>query len=404
MRKFSYTIFDSKSSKRSEGKVEADSVELAVQSLQSEGYTVLHIKEDNPLSLGNINQIQLGGVSEKTKVLFIRQLSTMISAGLPLVQSLELLQDQGKGKFKTILQGVVQSVRGGKSLGDAFSLHKDIFTFSQISLIRAGEGSGKFEEILNKMADDMERSQTMHSKIRGAFIYPIVLLCIAIGVVVMLLIIMIPQMESLYASFNAKLPWETESLVMGSNIVINYWWLIITIIAVVTGFLMYYKNTKGGKHTLDLIFIHTPIFGSLISKSAVANFARIMSMFTQAGIPILDALEMAANSMSNELYASAIRDAAKKVEKGIPLSTPIGENKLFPPILSKMILIGESTGSMTTVLDKLAQYFESEVDTTASNLTKLMEPITLVMMGIIVGYLAVAIYLPIYNLSSVITS
>lgn len=403
MKKFKYLVFDNKKNQKKEGSLDSVDRNSAVSALQAEGYMVLHITEDDGLSINKLNQINLTGISQKEKVLFIRQLATMISAGLPLVQGLYILQGQSKGQLASIIGDLIKSVEGGQTFGDALALHPDFLSHVQISLVRAGERSGKFDIILSNMADDAEKSAATASKIRGAMIYPAVILCAAVGVVIMVLTTLIPTISALYDSFgNASLPWETESLVVLSNLVLTKWWLLIAILVIIIVAFRYYKNTPDGKLMLARIILLIPIVNKIVTGSNIVRFTRTMSLLVSSGIPILDALDMTAQSMSNVVFINAVTHFKDKVERGIPLSFTISEVPLFPPMLSKMISIGESTGKMDELLSKTAQYFDNELNNLVNNLTKIMEPITLFVMGGIVGYIAVAIYLPIYSLGSVI--
>lgn len=356
--------------------------------------------------LDNFTQVPIAKqkIPLKEKVNFFREFSTMIEAGLPLDQALDISHSQTSNKgFQNVLNQIKVDVRGGSSLGDAFSKYPKIFQLIEVNLIKAGEASGKLDEVLNRLADDVQNSQSLQSKIRGAFVYPAFVLVVAAVVVIVIVTKLVPSMQSLYEGFGIKsLPGPTEFLVVVSNILTNYYIVIAIVLIILVATFTYYVKTPDGKAVWDTLILKLPIFGDLLSKYQLVKFIKTYILLISAGIPVINALNLVANSMSNALFVKAIKDSAEKVEKGISLAVALSAYDVVPSILWKTLQIGEETGKTEQILTKIGKYYEDEVNDKVNNLTRLIEPVLLVVLGGIVGFIAIAIYLPIYNFATFI--
>lgn len=401
--KFNYKIVDGTSRQRS-GEIEGESMEKVADGLLSQGFTILELKPAG-FNFDSFKNINIGGIPFAEKVVFMRQMSFMISAGLPLTQSLEIARDQiNNNTFKTRIDQVIKDISGGAPLSRSFEKQGDTFDIVTRNLLKAGEESGKLDLIMNRVADDMEKKQEFRGKVTGALIYPIVILIAIAAVVVALLVFMIPEMSKLYAGSNAKLPFITQLIVDASNFLTKGPGGIITLIVLICigiGF-WYYRKTTSGRLVTDKLLLKIPIIGDLLVKSNVAEFSRTFSMLITAGVPILDALKLVGDSTNNMLFRIEIDDARKKVEKGLPLSAPLLNGTAFPKLMGHMVKVGEETGKIDEVVAKIGEQYAKEVDMMTSNLSRLMEPVILIVMGVVVGGLALAVYLPILNLGSAI--
>lgn len=398
MAKYYYTA-RSKEGKLEKGEYEAASQGQVVDWLHSKGLVVVNVEEGRGLDISRMGEVNIGNVPLNEKVVFMRQLATMVGAGLPLTQSLEILATQAQNKaFKRSLAEIVKDVRGGSGLADSMARQKGVFTDITINLVRAGEESGNLEGIFLRLADNMEQKRSFKGKVKGAMIYPVIIIIAIIIVVAVLLVTMVPQMTELYEEFDAQLPLATRLLVWMSDVMINYWWLLISVVVILIVSFISYRRSKAGREMTDELVLVIPVFGKLTVDSQVAEFARTLEMLMKSGIPIVDALNIVADSLGNVVFQDAVRKAAKAVERGIPLAKPISEEEKFPMIVSQMIAVGEETGKVDVILGKLTDYFTEEVNHTVNNLTTLMEPVILLVMGGVIGFIAIAIYLPIFQL------
>lgn len=403
MKNFNYVAVNKKGEKVV-GVLEANSKDEIASILIDSGVTPLKISEK--VQVGNILNISLTGnsIGIKDKVLFLREFSTMISAGLALDDSLEVSISQTENKlFKSVLDGITKDIRSGSSLADAFQKYPNIFKPIEVSLIRAGEVSGKLDTILLRLAEDVEKSAQLNAKVRGALSYPFFVILIAGAVVSLIVVKLVPAMSSLYASFGAKtLPLPTQILVWLSDFMISYWWLVTFLLIVLYFGYKYYTAREDGRIVKDSLILKLPVVGDLVGKYQVVTFIKTYSMLLASGIPVINSLNLVGESLSNRLYAKAVQGAAKDLEKGISLAAALSKYEVIPSILWRTIAIGEETGKTEEILNKVGKYFEEEVNDKVNNLTRLLEPVLLVVLGGAVAFIAVAIYLPIYNFSSVV--
>lgn len=403
MQKFRYKIIDKQNQVR-EGEATGDDIQQVGTSLIEQGFTILELNS-NGLSLDRLKETNIGGVPFKDKVLFIRQLSFMINAGIPLAQALELSFNQNENaQFKNIIGVILKDVQMGNSFAKSLEKQGKVFDEVVVNLVRAGEESGKLDIILNRVADDLEKKQEFNSKVKGALIYPVVILFAIVIVVLMLLVYMIPQMSQLFADKGSELPLITRIIVSISDFVRGFGGVVTLFgfLAAACSF-YYYRRTPSGRLVTDGLLLRLPIFGELVSKAQVASFCRTFSMLLTAGVPMLDALKLVADSTKNKVVGSTIMTVREKVEKGVPLSQPFLTTNVFPPLMGHMIRVGEETGQIDIIIDKVGLQYAKDVDQMASNLNKLMEPLILIVMGVIIAVLAVAVYLPVFQLGSVVS-
>ena len=385
------------------GKIEAKSQQEVVDQLLEKKLIVVSVKEDTGFSLDRLNEVNIGGVPMKEKVVFVRQLSTMVSAGLPITQALDILRQQIENpRFKKIVDNVFADVQGGISLARAFSKHDDSFDDITISLIRAGEESGNLETILERVATEMEDKKSLQEKIKSAFTYPIIIVVVIVIVIVLLVTVLVPSMKEIYDDFDADLPWATQALVNMSDFALAYWWVILLGVIALAVAIKLFLDTEKGLRVWHKIILKLPVFGMLTSKIQITQFTRLLGLLLDSGLSIVDALELTASSLSNLHFRDAVMEAKVDVEKGIPMATPLARSEYFPLIVSQMVAVGEESGEISEILGKMTQYYKSEVDVMTTNLTTLLEPMILVVMGVVIGFIAFAVYTPMFSLVEVI--
>jgi len=401
MAKYKYSARDNKG-KVIEGKLEARDPQALAEILQDRGLIVVSIKEQLSIDLEEMGQINIGGIPMKEKVIFMRQLATMVGAGLPITRGLQIMEQQvSNPMFRRVITQVKTSVESGKTLADSFRESDEVFDDVTINLIEAGESSGNLDVILNKLAIELEESKKLGDKLRGALTYPIILLVIIIGVMGLMMFVLVPSMTDIYSEFDAELPAITQFMMGMSNFFIGYWWVVLVLVlSLVIGYKVWVDTPKG-KRTRDKILLKIPIMGVIISKMQIAQFTRLLSLLMTGGLPIIKALELTALSLSNEMFKEVILQSRDDVEKGGSLALPIARSEYYPLIVSSMIAVGEETGELDTVLERVAQYYKDEVDTATESVSSLLEPIFLIVMGLVIAFISLAIYMPMFQLSEV---
>lgn len=401
MKKFEYSVRTSEGAVQ-RGEMEADSRTKVVRSLQEKGLIVVKVEEKIAL-FGALAEINIGGVPIDEKVVFMRQLATMISSGLPLTQAMEILTAQATNpQFKKVLKQVLADIEGGNSMANSFKKHPGVFDNVILNLIKAGEDSGKLEEVFLRLADEMESQRDFQSKVKSAMIYPIIIFITIFVVVALVMIFMIPAISDIYGEFGGELPTVTAILIAMSNFTRDFWWVVIIMLAAFAAGYKYYSETPSGRRVLDGAKLKAPVFGDLMTKIQLAQFTQTLHLLVESGLPILNALDLVAGSLSNTLFQEAVRNAASEVEKGSSLAIPLSRSEEFPLIISQMIGVGEETGRLDEVLKKMAEYYTSEVNTMTNNLASIMEPLMLLIMGVAIGFIAVAVYMPLFTLADVV--
>jgi len=402
MKKFKYSARDT-SGKIIKGDIEAKDAEAVTDILHDRGLIVVSVKEAFGLDLERLAEINIGGVPMKEKVIFMRQMSTMVGAGLPLARALEIMVQQASNPmFKRVLQEVLAAIQSGKTLANSFREQNEVFDPITLNLIEAGEESGNLETILERLATELEESKSLGDKLRSAMIYPIIILVIIVVVMVLMMLVLVPSMADIYGDFGAELPLVTRILMGMSDFFIKYWWAILVVFAVVFIGVKYYLDTAKGKRNFDKITLKIPVIGGIISKMQLSQFTRILALLLGSGLSIIKALELTAQSLTNEMYRDTVMAAKEEVEKGGALAIPIARSEYFPLLVSSMIAVGEETGEIDAVLEKVSQYYKDEVDVATSSMSSILEPVFLVIMGLAVGFIALAVYMPMFQLSSAI--
>lgn len=406
LKKFKYVATD-KTNQQVIGTYKAQSREQVADYLRNRELFVVSITQDIGLDFESLSNIQIGGVSLKDRMLLVKQLSTMLKAGLPLVQTLEILTKQidNKSLQENMIQ-VQSEVEGGTTLSAAFQKHTKIFSEVQINLISAGEKSGNMTEVIAQVAEDMQKSHELRSKIRSALIYPAIIFIAIFIVLIILVTFMIPTVETLYKDFNAedKIPAITRLLVSVSNFFSNPVGLVVMFIILLVTYVSFqsYNRTENGHYVIGSLMLKLPVAGQIIRKMQLAQFGRLLSMLLKSGVSIIDALQIVANALDNPVYKKAVSETIEDVSKGVPLAVPLAKSNVFPLLYTRMVSTGEQTGNLDQVLADMGAFYEAEVNDLTNNLTKLMEPIILLVVGGMVGFLAVAVYLPIYQIGNVI--
>jgi type IV pilus assembly protein PilC len=347
----------------------------------------------------------LGGrVKDKDIVVFTRQFATMIDAGLPLVQALDILSAQVENKaLSNTLAQVKVDVESGATYADALKKHPRIFSELYVNMVAAGEAGGILDTILNRLATYIEKAMKLKKKVKGAMVYPAVVTSIAVLVIAIIMIFVVPTFAKMFATLGGTLPLPTRIIINMSNFIAGLGGLIVLLIGIATTvFIVQVRRTEKGKYIIDRLLLRMPIFGMLLNKVAVAKFTRTLGTLVSSGVPILDGLEITAKTSGNKVLEYAIMDVRKGVVGGKTLSEPITKAKVFPPMVTHMIAVGESTGALDAMLAKIADFYDDEVDAAVSNLTAMMEPMLMVFLGGTVGFIVVAMYLPIFRLITLI--
>lgn len=396
---FTYTAREQASGQVIKGSIQADSEVAAADLLMQKDLVPVKIVPANTGGFLGINLASLERVSAKERVIFTRQLSTLIKAGLPITQALATAVDQVTSeKFKDILQKIVASVEGGTTLAESFGQYPAVFNKTYVSLVKAGESSGTLDVTLERLATQQEKELAIASKVRGALIYPILVFAVIVVVIGFMLVYVLPQITTLYDSLGKELPIYTSILLGVSQFTIKYWWLtLLMTIAVVFGIRAWVQSPSGRK-TLDRFKLNAPIFGKLFRKVYMARFARTMGSLVASGVPMLDALDITGEAVNNVIIKDIIDGAAKQVKGGKALSSTLTGHKYVLPLVPQMIRIGEDSGTLGDMLDKVATFFEDEVDQTVKNLATIIEPAMMILLGGMVFFMIAAILLPVYSL------
>ena len=399
MKRYTYKAKD-KTGQVVKGEVEASTEQSAVKLLQQKGLVVIELKPARGGIAAMISTLK-DRISNEDVANFTRQLSTMVNAGLPIIDALAILRQQSEGPMKKVISQILADVEGGESLSSALSRHPKVFSPTFIALIKSGEVGGVVDEVLARLADNLEKQQEFQGKVKGALIYPAIII-IGMGIVgLIMMIFVIPRLTTLYDEFDADLPTPTKILIGLSNMVVRFWpFVLLLAIAGIYGFSKYRETDKGRRKTDELIF-KLPIIGDLQRQVMLTEVTRTLSLMVGSGVSILESLTITAGVVGNVIIADALKDVASQVEKGFPIAYAFAKHpEAFPFILSQMVAVGEETGKMDEVLGKISHVFEVESDQKVKALTSAVEPLVMVLLGLGVGFLVIAIILPIYNLTS----
>jgi type IV pilus assembly protein PilC len=379
-----------------EGVLAADTKEVALATLRRQNIVVTGIRERGK----EISLTKMGRkVPSKILAVFTRQFSVMIDAGLPLVQCLEILANQQEHKnFAKILLQVRQDVEAGSTLADAMRRHPKAFDDLYVNMVAAGEAGGILDTILQRLSTYIEKAVKLRAQVRAALIYPIAVICIAAIVVAVILLKVIPTFAALFTSLGAELPFATRVVIWSSNQLARYFpFIVILIVAAVFFFRRYYKTYRG-RRVVDGAMLKAPIIGMILRKIAVARFCRTLATLTSSGVPILESLDITARTAGNAIVEDAIIETRKSVENGKTLVEPLKDSEVFPNMVVQMIGVGEQTGALDAMLNKIAEFYEDEVDIAVAGLVKLLEPVMIFILGVVIGGIVIAMYLPMFTL------
>ncbi len=376
----------------STGTMDAVSRDEVVANLRKQRMVLIRLREAKKTTRG-------GRIATRDIVIFTRQFATMINAGLPLVQALDILAQQTDNKaLAEVTRQVVYDVESGHTLADALSKHPRAFTALYVNMVAAGEAGGILDTILLRLAVFLEKNDLIVRKVKGAMIYPAVIFSVALIAVVVLLIFVIPTFQQMFASVNMELPLPTRIVIGLSDFLQGYWWLLIlAIVAVGFGIQRYYA-TENGKLVIDRLLLRAPVVGDLLRKSAVSRFTRTLGTLISSGVSILDGLEITARTAGNRVIHDAVMESRGSIAGGETIAQPLQKSGVFPPMVTSMIAVGEATGGLDEMLTKIADFYDDEVDAAVGALLSLMEPIMIVVLGVIVGGMIVAMYLPIFGM------
>ena len=394
-----------------EGKTAKGVVKKGEMEAPSEAAIRIHLRQQNIIPTGissKAKEITLPlpykkKVQQRAVAVFTRQLATMIDAGLPLVQSLEVLSSQQETKlFKNIIREIREDVEGGSTFAGALKKHPVTFNELYTNLVVAGEEGGILDTILGRLATYIEKAEALKKKVKSALIYPATIVTVAVAVVIILMVFVIPVFETMFQGAGQTLPLPTVIVLGMSRMIKRYIIFIIpAVILLIILFKRYYK-TDSGRAVVDRLLLRLPVFGPLFRKIAVARFSRTLGTLVSSGVPILDGLSIVSRTSGNRAIETAIMNARASIREGETIAEPLSRSSLFPPMVIQMIAVGESTGALDSMLSKIAEFYEDEVDVAVSNLTSLLEPLLMVFLGIVIGGVVIAMYLPIFNMASAV--
>jgi len=398
---FKYTAKD-QDSKPVTGKIVADNKALVLEELRKRKLIIISISE---VKESNLTKVSFS--SQKVKgddiVIFSRQLATMVDAGIPILQAIEALQEQiTHPYFKSIIMAIRDDIQLGTSLYAAFAKHTKVFDTLFINMVKVGETGGVLSEVLDRIAGYMEKTLRLQRKVKSALVYPTVVVFMAIIITTVLLVKVVPTFAGIYASFDQELPAMTQLLLTVSNIIkTQLLWYIAGLIILGFVFARLNRTEKGGL-AIDRLKLRLPIFGSLLRKVAISRFARTLATLTQSGVPILESLDIVGKSCGNRALELVIENVKNSVREGESIATPLMKSPVFPPMVTRMIAIGEKSGQMEKMLNKIAEFYEDQVDAAVAGLTSIIEPLIIGFLGIVVGFIVIALFLPIINITQVL--
>jgi len=398
---FSYKAKDN-TGKLEEGKIQANSQKQAVDTLHKRGLFVLSLGEENKTNITKISFRKK--VSLKDKIIFTNQLAMMIKGGLPLIEALEALEEQTENEtFHKAISQIMADVQGGSALSKSLEKHPKIFSKLYVSVTASGEQSGKLDQVLERLSDQLQKDYDLISKVKTAVSYPIVIVCALVGVMILMLIFVVPQLKSIFDEMGVALPLPTRMILGTSAFIINYWYIVIIFLILLYFGIRYWSRTVKGGFLIDEFKIKVPIFGQLVQKIYMASFTRTTGTLIAAGLPMLNILATVKEVVGNKVYQPVFEQISKDVENGATLSNALRKHKkIFPPMIAQMVSVGEKSGKVDEVLFHLATFYDKEVEATTSNLTALIEPILILVIGAAIGVAIVSIIMPIYSLVNVI--
>lgn len=375
----------------------------AAASLMDKGLVPILIKEADSAKSGGslLAKLTASKVKLSDKVIFSRQFATMINAGVPIAQSLSILKEQSASKTLTAVIGeIATAVEGGSTLANALSTHPEVFSQIYVNMVRAGETGGILDQVLERLAVQQEKDAEIISKVKSAMIYPGVITAATVGAFFFLMTVIVPKLAAIFVDSGITLPIYTRIMLAMSNFMVHDWYILIAGFVGLGIAFTRYRKSKSGRRTIDKLLLKTPIIGPILMKVNIARFSRTFGSLMASGISVLDAIDATANALGSSVYRDALADVARQVKNGRPMSEPIRKNPIFPAIVGQMIAVGEETGQLDTILLKLADFYEREVDTVIAGITSIIEPILILVLGTMVGFIVISVFGPISALES----
>jgi type IV pilus assembly protein PilC len=400
MPSFSYIARDSATGREIRSTVDASNEANAVAALLNRNMMVVSIQE----KIAKKGRTSGGKVALADLVIFTRQLATMVDAGLAMVQSLQALSEQSENKLmREVIKDVTTRVEGGDSFSEALLKHPKVFTKLYVSMVGAGERGGLLAEILSRLATYLENTARLRKKVKSSMMYPAAVTVVAIGITIFLLVKVVPTFSDIFSQLGGKLPTPTQYLINVSNALRNNFIYFMVVAGAIIGGWLYYIKTPVGRKFWDARRIRLPIFGSIAHKICLARFARTMASLVRSGVPILEVLAIVQNTVGNVIMEAAIKNAASDIERGEGISNALSKHPIFPTMIIRMMSAGEQTGKIDTMLERVADFLDEEIETTLSGLTSLIEPLLIVFLGVVVGGIVICMFLPIFKLSELVS-
>lgn len=402
MPKFEYVVKDAEG-KDIKGTQEAADVGALVSVLRSKGYTIVRVKETRGRGLFGGPKIKgkKRRITADDMVVFSRQVATMVGAGVTLMQALDVLGEQmDNAKFQSIIYDMKRDVESGKSFSETLARHKRVFSALYVNMVRAGEQSGSLDEILDRLASYLEKANALRKKVNAAMIYPAVVTAFAILITLGMMTYVIPKFADIFAGLGAELPGPTQFLINVSDVLKQQFVLVLgTIIVIVIGGRLF-LSTRGGRYWFDRNILKLPVFGPLLLKVAISKFTRTFATLTRSGVPVLNALDIVGKTSGNAYIERLVESLRTSVREGESISGPLAQRKIFPPMVVRMIAVGEETGELEAMLTKIADFYDEQVDAAVDGMTALIEPLIIAFLGIVIGGIVICMFLPIFTLTS----
>jgi type IV pilus assembly protein PilC len=397
MSNFAYVVKD-KAGRTHSGLLEADSRNALVERLWKQDFVVLSIEERQNQRVG----LKIGQSSVPTEqlVIFSRQLATMVASGIPIVGAIDVLADQMEHRiFRMLLKRIKDEVEGGSSLSEGLGKHPRVFSEFFVNMTRAGESSGRLDEILDRVASYLEKADGLRRKVQASLFYPALVSFLAFSITTFLVVFVVPKFKEIFTSIGGELPLATRILLGISDLAREYW--VAEVLLAVFSFIGFqiYVSTKPGRLWFDRVKLHLPIIGKLLQKVSIARFARTLATLVRSGVPILTSLEIVAKTAGNKVIEQAVFVARSSIKEGENIADPLAHSKVFPPMVTRMISVGEKTGELEKMLSKIADFYENEVDATVSALTSIIEPLIIAVLGLVIGSVVVALFLPVITIT-----
>lgn len=401
MATFKYVAKD-QTSRNVSGKITAENQQAVIEELRKRNLTVISVNEVKESNLAKMS-FSRKSVSPDDLVIFTRQLATMIDAGIPILQALDALQEQMTAPyFKIVIGAIKDDIQVGSSLSAGFAKHPNVFDSLFINMVKVGETGGVLSEILDRIATYMEKSIKLQRKVKSAMIYPAVVVFMAVVITMILLVKVVPTFSEIYASFDQELPAMTRMLIDTSNFLKTYLLYVIALVIVLVFLLSRFYKTDRGRLMLDRAILKLPIFGDLIRKVAISRFSRTLATLMQTGVPILESLEIVGKASGNKVIELVVDNVKVSVREGESIATPLTKSGVFPPMVTRMISVGEKSGKLEQMLGKVAEFYDDQVDAMVSGLTSIIEPVIIGFLGIVVGFIVISLFLPIINITRIL--